>query len=482
MKSSFTALGTASDTLVEKIAKQAQELQDAGNKYAMVTAVIRNLGEIIEERGVHSVEDFAFASNEAVKVVLALVDGMISEKDAVEALNDVVPILVENIDEIGAEGIVHMRGLIVATREMGIEIEELTEFVDGMISTGVAGFEDLGKNLEGLTENQLEAIKVSFGVLAQEMFDSGLTGQEVINKLTGFLKAAKEAGIDLGKEFNILKGLAVKLDDEGIRGIVDRLRGFAGVMESINGLGLLTEETFGLLEKSITDSFDQLIGKGLTSDEALLLMVPHLGELMRLADLYGFELSEATQELIDQAREAGFTVKPLETMEDIMGDIRDILADIRDGFVRMGIVGEDQLEKIRRKGKNVADDLRDRFGNVLDDMDFPDDGFGGDPGERGGVDDNFGRGGIVPPTPSGAMIARVHSGEIIGDADKVVGALQLAMKRMNFSPNMGDTTFAPNIELKIGRRALRQAVKEVMRSGTIDGDIQVQSDSVLFFK
>jgi ElaB/YqjD/DUF883 family membrane-anchored ribosome-binding protein len=460
---------------------------------------------------------------------------MIDEKEAVDALNKAFPILIENFEHLDAAGSAQLRTLILHTRELGLEIDAVTDFVSEMTGKAVEALNKLAggigftlDDIEGmieeilgdtsdmteeeieaarkaaeaqvlayqesiremlaLTDTQLELFGDQFNLVVAEILANGGDILDVIDELAPLLEAAKKEGIDLGGQFGFLKELAAKLEQDGMRPLAERVGALNDLLAATASLGLLNEERFNDFQVSIVDAFDQMIDAGFTAEEAIFLSIPALQEIVNLADRYGFEIDEATQGLIDQAREAGFNIQPQETMKDIMEDIRDIMEDIRDALTGVGDEGEDAFDRIRESGMDAMRDLREAIREMGGDLpvDFRDllGGGGGIPNEPvHGPDQGFARGGVVPPTPSGAMIAQVHSGEVIGVPEQMISAFQTALANISLNqPEMPSPIFSPTIEVRLGRRVLRQAVKEVIKSGTADGDISVHRDSVRFFQ
>jgi len=392
-----------SDELAKTIGERSKEL---GNRFAAVT---ESLPEIIAESGVASdkaLGDFVarardnlslldsgvFTSAEAfgnlgesLAVLIPEVDnlgasaertdqifevldaalgqvrtGLADTKDAAKLLGETFPLLVERLDEFGARGVMGIRSIIEQTRELGIEVEAVTDFVlqqtgkivggvDTILSSlrkridllpedlnfaetfrqvkkaaavaGVTVGDAIVKGVEdGVLDPKIGAAVLSIGTQAQfaagaiaVAFSEALAQGIPITQIVGDMQSQlgelsgifTELGIEAPDSFKKISAFANKLAREDIAPVIEGVQGMGQAMEGLRDLGLATQTDFDAFGTSLTSAFDELTAGGFKTEEAFAAIGPQLQQLADLQRDFGFEVDAGTQALLDQASAAG---------------------------------------------------------------------------------------------------------------------------------------------------------------------------------
>jgi hypothetical protein len=90
------------------------------------------------------------------------------------------------------------------------------------------------------------------------------------------------------------------------------------VLVAMSTIGALNAETFADLNAQAQETFDQLIARGFTSNEALAAMSKYLYAARDAHQRLGLPIDENTQRLIEQAEEAGLLEKQGESLVDVL--------------------------------------------------------------------------------------------------------------------------------------------------------------------
>jgi hypothetical protein len=134
------------------------------------------------------------------------------------------------------------------------------------------------------------------------------------------------------------------------------------MMVGLTNAGYLSEKQFEKFGVTASQQFDTLIERGLTSDEALLLMLPTLMALQDAAKLYGFEIDENTQSLINQAREKGILGDKAKTVDDHMLEGIQVIVDLLGEMVTLfGGTLPASMSTLRNESAITSDAIHNNF-------------------------------------------------------------------------------------------------------------------------
>jgi hypothetical protein len=148
----------------------------------------------------------------------------------------------------------------------------------------------------------MNAIEEPLSRLAQLQEDLGLEATGAFAKLLEFRKVIK--------------------DNEDI---ANSLSGIASVLRGLGDAGIITQEMFGEMGKSVSDMYQTLLDRGVGEQNAMLMSQASLQQLWQMQRDYGFTLDENTQKLVDQAEEQGLVG---DKFKDVNQKILDMLIAI----------------------------------------------------------------------------------------------------------------------------------------------------------
>ena len=314
--------------------------------------------------------------------------GLADTADGAKLLEETFPLLVEEMKDFGAEGVFALRGIIEQSRELGLEVEAITQFVvqqTGAIASGVGTIissltkrisqlpEDLNfgatfreaqkqfKNagtmagaalVDGVvtatTDPKLAAAVLGIGTQAQfaagaiatvfaELLAQGVPVTDIVKQTAGSIKELGQVFVDLGIEapasFKAISSFARKLAREDIAPVVEGIQGMGQALEGLSALGLATQSDFAAFGTSLAAGFDQLTMSGLSSKEAFAAIGPQIQDLVDLQEKFGFTVDAGTQALIDQAVQQGVVkTASLDTTDSIQAGFQGLF-DRFDAFL-----------------------------------------------------------------------------------------------------------------------------------------------------
>ena len=319
-----------SEELSKKIAETSKEM---GSRFGAITM---HLGEIIDEVGLtaENFESFAKRAHDA----LALVgQGVLTTEQAAETLNETFPKLVEAAEEFGITMNRELIDIIIHSREMGIEIKAVTEYVKGQLG---AATDALTKMVAGFTSgSQEEFDRLSRLTLAvfNEMAANGASMVEQFDALKDVIGALaqkqEEMGLAGSAAFDSLKRFQNLVETN--RELVESVTSVGDMLTALGNIGALTEETFADLTAQAVGGFDKLVAAGFTSQEALTMMVPSLKAIQQAQETYGFTIDDNTQKLLDQAETLGLleSSDPAEVMKEGFEGVVEAIDKLTDALV-----------------------------------------------------------------------------------------------------------------------------------------------------
>jgi len=150
-------------------------------------------------------------------------------------------------------------------------------------------------------------------------------------------------------------------------GLMKKIAGTQMMLVGLTNSGYMSEKMFKQFGRTVTRQFNQLIAKGMSADETLMIMMPSLIALEEGARLYGFEISKNTQKLIDQAKERGLMGNKAKTVDDHMLEAQHAMVDALGALILL-FGGElpDSLKKLQDQSKETAGKIDDEFQTAVD--------------------------------------------------------------------------------------------------------------------
>jgi len=415
--------GEVSDSTAEKIAELRK-------KHEGYTAVSLAFNDVISDVGVNQ-ENINELWARAGSIIDQVAANEIKATDATAVLDDAFSQLKDGAVKLGEEGSAAMVSFILKTREAGVEVASVTEYVIGQLDRIPAALSTLIESQEKTGQSV-----VSLGKLAvtsfQAMLASGVTWTEAVESMKEPLAALKEKYKEQGIEATgaLAKMFKVVEVTEANKELFDSIEANKEILEALGNTGFLTQETFKTFTDQAQVDFKKLKKEFENDELALRSMQPTLQRLADDAATYGYALDDNTQAIIDQAKELGLVTEAQETeqaqQERLFGDLGDrmgkIMQDLGDRI--QGIfakVWPSAFAGAKTEAKAARKYIDDRFENMNYGvgLDVDADEGGTRTGDQGGRTDKGGlRTGGIAFTPTVRRIAEVEP-EIITPFSKV---------------------------------------------------------------
>ncbi len=159
-----------------------------------------------------------------------------------------------------------------------------------------------------------------------------------------------EAGYSGGAAFDLLRAQVALATDAVAGPALTAVEGYAAGLRGLNNAGLLNQDMFAGLSSQIGATRDALIAQGKDGGQVLSAMRGPLQTLWELETKFGYTTDEATQALIDQAKEQGLVgdkFKPIaEQQLDATKDMTKAIHDLTDAFRGLPSAAHDAADGI----------------------------------------------------------------------------------------------------------------------------------------
>jgi len=366
---SVSKWGDISEDTAKKIAEDTKEMEGC-------VAVSKNYADVLRDVGItqKSIND---QWNRASAILQHYNSGLLDASDASQAAGESFTQLLDSAVKFGTEGSAAMVGFINQVKASGLEVKEVTDYINeqlGVVKGGtmnaIQGLEamagSVGTNVEALGRLENQTLAVYNAMIA-----NGASYSEVMASLGGVLDSMLKKYEELGIEGSagIQELLKIREVTEANKGLFDAMEGNLAVLNALANTGSLTQQTFTDAAVSATSYYNQMMEAGLTSNQALTQMGPTLERLRYLAKEHGLEIDDTTQALIKQAEEQGILGEQQMSMQDTLmagfgAIIEAIGGEIPDAFKRaMGKMDEfasssdTAFERVRDGVRGIQDDL-----------------------------------------------------------------------------------------------------------------------------
>lgn len=279
--------GMADSTMLKFI----QRTREAGVEVKAVTDFLRAMADQAGEALNRVVAGLIGQSTENMKTITDLLDNKIPDLLKKED---------ELLDKIADED--DPRKLNALKRELEQVREELTKaFAEAdRLNAGMVNFAEGG---QATFDRMSRLITVTFAA----GIGSGKTFLEMLKQIAPSLdymaQAAEKFGLTTSESFAGLLGLAefAKLNPM----LVESVDGINQLTKALTNMGAMNQQTFNDLGGSLVDMRQQMMDAGATGEQAFAMLQPSLQTLWELQQQFGFEVDEATQKLLDEAKAAG---------------------------------------------------------------------------------------------------------------------------------------------------------------------------------
>jgi len=312
-------LGNAADGYAEQIEELAKKLGGSGSAE-------RAFGEFMAEifSDMPSTEsNFNIMFQKMMDYGAAVQWAGISLSEASKNYGEAFSEMVRVAEETGQLGSDKFLYLIENAEKLGLECEEITEYVESKTQTAFEGWQD--------------AVKV-FGDINIPMFQN------------------------MQKELDVIASIPPEIM-AGIEGLTQSVIDYSEAHR-------VTKEEFLEFNNAATRAIEQLRGQNKTNEEIAIAMAPLLQKLAFLQSEFGFEVDATTQEMINQADKMGLLEGDYRDSNQIMKDgfgevtgaIRELSAVLRGDFSGAFSDAADQAKKsagiISGQFKNVQGDVQ----------------------------------------------------------------------------------------------------------------------------
>lgn len=376
-----------SDDLRESIIAMAKETGDSSR------AVIMHLGQIIDQVGVTK-DNFFTLAQAAHDVFSFLEREQITQAEAAEILQASFTDLEQAAAKFGGAYQNKIVEIINLTRQFGLEVQAVTEYVNKQISTLVDTSNSLADNLassmERFTERfgedfqvpmewslltsgadpselaakQIKKIEAQFDTLAffvsnsiAQITANGGTLADVFAQMGPSIDVLRDAWEKFG--FDVDSSLMKFLDMQDIitgklEKTISQVSAVGSGLQALGNLGIApTAKEFDKFGDSVDRIYHRIIKGGGDQKLALAQVLPQLRIINQLQQQFGLEVDKGTQKLLDQAAKAGLLTDPQQQALDIQQKQLDVMLLIADALG----VAADKTAQFRLQAQGVATTL-----------------------------------------------------------------------------------------------------------------------------
>jgi len=362
----------------------AEDMKDGMSQAA---AEAKHFDEILEDIEITE-SNLDSLWSDATNTLDAIASGELSAAEGAETLGNSFSTLLENAQEFGTEGSAAMVDFINQVKASGLEVAEVTDYINdqlGVIDSGTmnaaqgleAMAEGVGNNQEALARLETQSLAVF-----NAMIENGATYAQAMESIGGTLDAIiakhEEMGTEAGADIQEL--MKIREVTESHKGLFNAIEGNLAVMDALANTGSLTQETFMNSQKEAVNYFNQLKNAGLSQNQSLAQMAPTLERIAYLAREHGLAVDETTQKLINQAEEQGLIDTKVMSMQDTMmagfgeiikalgGDVPAAFQEAMDAMNEMTNASVQNATTMTSYYNQSAVDISSKFGEVAGEM------------------------------------------------------------------------------------------------------------------
>lgn len=369
--------------------KKIRELEKSLKSTSAATSMLMH--EIIKNA---NVTDKNF-DNYAKRTHLILKDfekGKLSLSQTQEAMGKAFNELIEDAQRLGKEGTKEMVSMIKDVRAKGMEVAEITDYVNGKLDEGAKALEtylgtfgntteinkeiaELNKSLADGTLNADEAAKAQAKLAEKQaelstatqdvsanwdfmqtmamstfraMEAQGKSFMEIVGvmgpQLNSIAAQAEANGLQINEGLQAMTNMSTFVQDN--EQLAKRIEATKTMMEALGDSAFMTKNDFSSFATQTVSQFDDIMKKTTDQEMALRLIAPNLNDLIKYSESYGFKIDDNTQKLINQAKEEGFIHEKQKSDQKITNELLLSIADafgarIPEGLRKMaGAAGE----------------------------------------------------------------------------------------------------------------------------------------------
>lgn len=297
--------------------------------------------------------------------------------------------LAEKQSQLGGHYSAEMKEIIHQANSRGIEVKEVTDYINKRQADGLKAYKELTAQLEaGPLNDEAELIKArmdkmqegsaEYRAAAENLSEAQVRARDA----NAAMEVFGDVGIELFEEM-IAKEERLAQNSE----IINKYKGFETAVLALTDTTDISQEKFTDIGSVLGNAYAKMTEGGMTSKDALQEMAPSLARMIELANAHGYTIDENTQKMIDQAQKEGVNLtkqlKPKEKMVGLFesiakkmgleipyamgemgGSLENSVNKIKGGAENQvsTVVSEEVIpgiEKYRARCEQVADEMRD---------------------------------------------------------------------------------------------------------------------------
>jgi len=316
----FAEWGEVSESTAQAI---AEDVVDKGMKGYI--AVSSHFAQIIEDVGVKQ-ENINQLWKRATDILGQYAAGELDAKVAAEQAGESFKKLVEGAQRFGTEGSAAMVEFIRQTKASGLEVQEVTDYINDQLGVVESASMSAAQGLEAMAEgvgknkNALAVLERQTMVTFNAMLENGASYATAMNSLGPVLDAILKKHEELGTTggAGIQELLRIREVTQEHEGLFRAIEGNKAVLDALANTGSLTQQSFQDAANQTKNYYNSLMKAGLDSNQALAQMAPTLERLAFLQKEHGLKVDKTTQSLIDMAKEQGLIEDEQMSMQETM--------------------------------------------------------------------------------------------------------------------------------------------------------------------
>jgi len=477
-----TLLGGAVGSLFDKLfggeSKKTREMRDAWLQQAGGLDAVRKMADYA------GVSIDKLLSTKKTKTFEAEVRRL---EAAFKATQERVQKLVGDLSQLSAGGGIITQDLILRlqTDQNKPEVQQAAaQFLQQQANAGVAALTALSQTTATISAQTASALAGAAGALFEQLRQNGATLMEALRQIepaiTALAAKLGKLGIGGGEAFDLLLRMTDLVKDEWAGPLLDSVDQVGKLLVSLTNTGWITEEMFAGLAAQAGGAYQQLIAGGKNATDVMKLMQPTLQRIWELQQQFGWAVDETTQNLIDEAVQAGIVGEKFKSPQQQMIDALNKLIE------RFDVLLETMGVKMPDAAKKGADGVIEQFERIR----VPRPGgpgaqsiaYGGGGWVEGPV--TYARGGVVGPpsylalggwpfTPRGTdtVPAMLTPGEFVVSAPAAATLGSASLHALN----QGQLPIAPSPEVNVtitiqalDSQSVRDAVEREVAPALID--------------
>lgn len=395
---------------MEKIIRETEEA--IGDTHA---AISRHFKEIVQEAEI-TVNNISNYWQRARDILADLDRGTLSAQEAATSIGESFNALLTEAQRLGTEGSKEMLALIGDVRNRGLEVAEITEYINSKL---MGNIDAIGNYIS--TFKDIGAIKGELEALNNELANGNLTGREAAeiqqqlilkqdelssaiqdvaanwdfvqagtlstfhaleaqgfsffdickmmgSQLNWIAQTAKQSGLEVSEGLKAMTNMADFINQN--QELTQRIESTRQMMEGLANTDFFNETDFNMFLTQTKNQYQEILA--LTGDEemALRLISPILQDIIKYSGSYNLSIDEETQAIINLAAEHKVLGQEEKSHYEITNEILLAIAEALGAKIPEGL-----RECVRATRESVGDmtgefgKLQGSIGNTVGDID-----------------------------------------------------------------------------------------------------------------